>query len=327
MTRKWTSWGPKAAGGEGSPTAGMGCPLGRPWPMARAVALLHVDPTRSSETGTFRGLRWHTRPRERKGVWGGKDRPGREREGTRGERADGHRDLRRARGQGKWRETNRRRQLQTAPQPGVMPTPQPPAAKKFPHDTHQRVVGGHFAAEMLGYPDPRPRDRGPERPADRPHQGRSGGALPQRPSTESASDRGRGGCPRKVGSDPLHFPLTPTLSHPHPTLSHPLPTLSHPHPTRPSAVPAGQKAELHQKAAPQHRPHAVQHPVPVQHRHAQRGGGLPAQVRVLLRWLLRHEARAAPQAPPAPRRGGAQGDCAGAGEDLFQSHVRRVPTE
>ena len=46
------------------------CPLGRTWPMARAVALLRVDPTRGSETGTVRGLRWHALPRERKGVWG-----------------------------------------------------------------------------------------------------------------------------------------------------------------------------------------------------------------------------------------------------------------
>ena len=42
-----------------------------------AVALLRVDPTRSSETGTVRGLRWHNLPRERKGVWGGEDGPGR----------------------------------------------------------------------------------------------------------------------------------------------------------------------------------------------------------------------------------------------------------
>ena len=50
----------------GSPTAGMGCPLGRTWPMARAVALLCVDPTQNSETGTVWGLRWHNLPRERK---------------------------------------------------------------------------------------------------------------------------------------------------------------------------------------------------------------------------------------------------------------------
>ena len=29
--RKWISWGPKAAVGEGSPTAGMGCPVGHTW--------------------------------------------------------------------------------------------------------------------------------------------------------------------------------------------------------------------------------------------------------------------------------------------------------
>ena len=42
--RNRTSWGPKAAVREGSPTAFMGCPLGRTWPTARAVALLRVDP-------------------------------------------------------------------------------------------------------------------------------------------------------------------------------------------------------------------------------------------------------------------------------------------
>ena len=33
--------------------------------------LRRVDPTRSSETGTVRGLRWHNLPREGKGEWGG----------------------------------------------------------------------------------------------------------------------------------------------------------------------------------------------------------------------------------------------------------------
>ena len=33
-----------------------------------AVALLRVDPTQSSETGTVRGLRWHNLPREGEGV-------------------------------------------------------------------------------------------------------------------------------------------------------------------------------------------------------------------------------------------------------------------
>ena len=32
---------------------------GHTWPRARAIALLRVDPTRSSEAGTVRGLRWH----------------------------------------------------------------------------------------------------------------------------------------------------------------------------------------------------------------------------------------------------------------------------
>ena len=59
-------------------------PLGSPAPTARAVALLRVDPTRSSETGTVRGLRWHNLPKAREGEKGGKDRPGRGREGTGG---------------------------------------------------------------------------------------------------------------------------------------------------------------------------------------------------------------------------------------------------
>ena len=58
----------KAAVGEGSSTASMGCPLGRTWPTARAVALLCVDPTQSSESGTVQRLCWHSLPRERKGV-------------------------------------------------------------------------------------------------------------------------------------------------------------------------------------------------------------------------------------------------------------------
>ena len=48
---------PLPAVGEEPPTAGMECPLGRTWPMARAVALLCVDPTQSNETGTVGG--WH----------------------------------------------------------------------------------------------------------------------------------------------------------------------------------------------------------------------------------------------------------------------------
>ena len=50
-----TSWGAKVAVGDGSPTAGMGCPLGRTWPTARAVAVFCVDPTPSSEMGTVWG--------------------------------------------------------------------------------------------------------------------------------------------------------------------------------------------------------------------------------------------------------------------------------
>eukprot|EP00670_Eutreptiella_braarudii_P017151 CAMPEP_0174356950 /NCGR_PEP_ID=MMETSP0811_2-20130205/32975_1 /TAXON_ID=73025 ORGANISM="Eutreptiella gymnastica-like, Strain CCMP1594" /NCGR_SAMPLE_ID=MMETSP0811_2 /ASSEMBLY_ACC=CAM_ASM_000667 /LENGTH=64 /DNA_ID=CAMNT_0015489311 /DNA_START=977 /DNA_END=1171 /DNA_ORIENTATION=+ len=42
-----------------TPSLVWGCPLGRPWPIARAGALLRVDPTQGSETGTVLGLRWH----------------------------------------------------------------------------------------------------------------------------------------------------------------------------------------------------------------------------------------------------------------------------
>ena len=80
---KWTSRGPIAAVGEGSPTACMGCLPGRTWPMAMAVALLRVDPTQSCETGRVRRLRWHKRRRERKGVLGGKAGRARALEGER----------------------------------------------------------------------------------------------------------------------------------------------------------------------------------------------------------------------------------------------------
>ena len=66
-------YGPTAAAGEGS-SSGMGCLFGRISQMSRAVALLCVDLTQSSEAGTVRELCWHDLPRERKGVWGGKDR-------------------------------------------------------------------------------------------------------------------------------------------------------------------------------------------------------------------------------------------------------------
>ena len=78
---KWTSWGPKAAVGEGSPIAG-GVSI---WThLANSEGSCPpLYPTQSIETGTVRGLPWHSFPRERKGEWRGKDRPGREREGTR----------------------------------------------------------------------------------------------------------------------------------------------------------------------------------------------------------------------------------------------------
>ena len=46
---------PPHRGAEGAPTAGLECPHGRTWPTARAVALLCVDLTQSSETGTGGG--------------------------------------------------------------------------------------------------------------------------------------------------------------------------------------------------------------------------------------------------------------------------------
>ena len=155
--------------------------LDAPRPTARAVALLRVDPTRSSETGTVRGLRW-----QREGVavgewfrllcWqlpdggGGQEqleensKPSLKGKGAPGGgggnntsfkrkpqgltrlrtndarpcrevwigqapagRAQGGQErlLRRQRVQGKGKGAIRRRQLQTATQPGIMPTPPP----------------------------------------------------------------------------------------------------------------------------------------------------------------------------------------------------------
>ena len=68
--------------GRGPPPPIWGCPLRCTWPTPRAVAFLCVDLTQSSETGTDLGPPWHHLPRERKGEEGGKDRLGREREGT-----------------------------------------------------------------------------------------------------------------------------------------------------------------------------------------------------------------------------------------------------
>ena len=53
--------------GRGPPPPGRGCPLGRPWPPSRAIALLREAPTQSSETGTVQGIRRHNLPRERRG--------------------------------------------------------------------------------------------------------------------------------------------------------------------------------------------------------------------------------------------------------------------
>ena len=54
--------------GEGCRRHGVSCLLGRTWPMARAVALLCVDPRQSSATRKVWGLGWHNLPREGKGV-------------------------------------------------------------------------------------------------------------------------------------------------------------------------------------------------------------------------------------------------------------------
>ena len=67
--RKWPSQGPPAAVGERYLTAGLGWPLGRTWPTAKAFAFLCVDSTQRSDTGQVRGVRWHNRPRE----WEGKE--------------------------------------------------------------------------------------------------------------------------------------------------------------------------------------------------------------------------------------------------------------
>ena len=67
--RKWPSQGPPATVGERYLTAGLGWPLGRTWPTAKAFAFLCVDSTQRSEIGQVRGLCWHNRPRE----WEGKE--------------------------------------------------------------------------------------------------------------------------------------------------------------------------------------------------------------------------------------------------------------
>ena len=100
-------------------------------PTAWAVALLRVDPTRGSETGTVRGLRWHTLRREGEGGVGevriGQTRRGRAQGGERplGTAAFGGRGFKgRARVTGE--RPNRRRPLQTAIHAGIMPSPPHP---------------------------------------------------------------------------------------------------------------------------------------------------------------------------------------------------------
>ena len=53
--------------GRGPPPPEWGCAPGRTRRRARAVAPLRVDLTQKSEVGTFRGLRWCSLPRERRG--------------------------------------------------------------------------------------------------------------------------------------------------------------------------------------------------------------------------------------------------------------------
>ena len=57
-------WGRREVTGGADREGGLGGPLGRPWTMVRAGALLRADLTRSSEKGTVRG---HNLQRERKG--------------------------------------------------------------------------------------------------------------------------------------------------------------------------------------------------------------------------------------------------------------------
>ena len=64
------SQGATAAVAEGSPTAHRGCLPGQ-W---RGTLPSSLWTQQSSGTGTARGPCWHNRPREGKGVPGGKDR-------------------------------------------------------------------------------------------------------------------------------------------------------------------------------------------------------------------------------------------------------------
>ena len=91
--RKWPSQGPPAAVGERYLTAGLGWPLGRTWPTAKAFVFLRVDSMQRSEIGLSPGapLAHPTKGMGREGVWCGRWalRPtegkakGREREGQR----------------------------------------------------------------------------------------------------------------------------------------------------------------------------------------------------------------------------------------------------
>ena len=69
--RKWPSGGPPATVGERYLTAGLGWPLGRTWPTAKASAFLCMDSTHRSETGQVHGPRWHqpTKGMGSEGVW------------------------------------------------------------------------------------------------------------------------------------------------------------------------------------------------------------------------------------------------------------------
>ena len=97
----------------------------------------------------------------------GQDRPGGEREGTRGRDANGRRALRgervQGKGSGKWREANRRRPLQTATQPRVMPDPLPPNP---PERLHANRATNRLCNPFAVAPGPPP--CGPPRPRQRP---------------------------------------------------------------------------------------------------------------------------------------------------------------
>ena len=98
------------------------------WPTARAVALLCVDRTQSSDTWTLLGLCWHNLPGKGRVSWEvGRGRAqGGESERLMCTACGVWRERVQGKGSDKWREANRRRQLQTATQPGHPAAPPNP---------------------------------------------------------------------------------------------------------------------------------------------------------------------------------------------------------